>query len=476
MSDTLALGIDVGLSGVRAAVMDLRGRVVATSARHPIPIRSSFGRAEHDASDWLAGAELAGRSAVRGVDPQRVRAIGVSALGPAPVLVSADLEPLAPALLFSLDTRAEDERRRLAGSLGLTDDRLNHDHAIPKLLWWRDSDPAVWEKAAWALDAAGFVVSHLTGTPTMDTITACDYRLDAYPCPIGLPEPRLPLSLAGSLRAAWAERLGLPSGVPVITGTYDAYADTAATGTLDDGDACVIFGSTLIIGMVRPDVPDDLHGLVAAPHLGDGVLVGGWTATGASALAWARRLLGAGPAFGDALEAAAARTSPGGGGLIFLPYLSGERSPVHDAAARGVLLGLTSATTGAEVYRAVVDGIALSVRDHAVRLAALGAAPPRWRAGGGASASEILVQAAGDALGAPFEVVADAGAAVGPCRLALRGIGHVPDVAVERVLEPDARRGELYDALYDTYRGLYGALSDQMHRLTEINRANGGGE
>jgi xylulokinase len=473
MTDTLVLGIELGLSGIRAAVMDERGKVIAASDRYPVPTKTGFGRAEQEPNDWLGRVALAGCDALAAIDPRCIEAVGVSALGPAPVLVSEDLQPVTPALLFSLDTRAEEQRCKIAARLGLTGDRLNHDHAIPKLLWWRDSEPSRWERAVWALDATGFIVSHLTGKPTMDTITALDYLLDGFQCPIAVPQPQDPLSAAGQLTGAWAELLGLRQGVPVSVGTYDSYADAAATGTLSVGDACVLFGSTLIIGVVNATAPNDLHGLVASPHLGEGVLVGGWTSNGGSALSWARKLIGAEETFDDALEASIGNLSPVEAGLVFLPYLSGARSPVHDPSARGLLLGLSAETKKEHVYRAVVDGVVLSVRDHADRLAMINVSPLGWRAGGGGSRNRALVQSTSDALRAPIEIVEDGSLPIGPCRLALRTIGHLPRVAVSAALEPNEHRSEQYDRIYGVYRQLYKALSDQMHMLTNISRSDG---
>jgi xylulokinase len=476
MRDTLVLGVNLGLSGVRAGVMDHLGRILAATDRHPIPTETGGGRAEQDPSDWLLGVGLTARSALGTVDAGHIEAICVSALGPAPVLVTDDLDALTPALLFSLDRRAEEQRRKIAAKLGLTNSQLNHDHAIPKLLWWRDSQPTRWAQATWALDAAGFIVSHLTGTPTMDTITACDYTLDGMPCPIALPQARNPLSIAGGLSGLWANRLGLAPGVPVLTGTYDSYADTAATGTLSIGSACIIFGSTLIVGVAHPAAPSDLMGLVASPHLGEGVLVGGWTSTGGSAMDWARRIVGVSRTRDDDLEKEAMGLSPGSGGVVFLPYLSGERSPVHDHAARGLLLGLTAETTTAQIYRAVMDGIILSIRDHTERLAAIGGNPSRWRAGGGGSRSRALIQSTSDAIRAPIELVADASLPIGPCRLALRGIGYEPAIVVAELFEPNEFRSGQYEQLYQVYRSLYTSLSRQMHKLTNIDRSNGAGQ
>ncbi len=475
MTDRLVLGVDLGVSGARAAVMDGRARIVASGARFAVPTRSSFGRAEQAPSAWIEAVAAAMADALAAAPGAAIGAIGVSALGPAPVLVDDALAAVAPALLFSQDTRAEAQRRALCIQLGLRDDELNHDHAIPKLEWWRECDPERFERASLVMDATGFIVAQLTGEPTMDTITACDYALPGVSCPLPLPPVRDAYSVAGGLTPAWAARIGLSPGVPVMAGTYDAYADTAAIGATHLGDGCVIFGSTLIIGAILERAPADMFGMVAAPHLGEGVMVGGWTATGGSALGWARRLLGAPDEFEDALETAAGALPAGAGGLLFLPYLTGERSPVHDPDARGVVLGLSVDTRPEHLYRAVIDGVALSVRDHAERLRALGVAPALWRGGGGGARNATLVRATSDAIQEPLEIAADAGAPIGPCRIALRGLGIDPPVTIVAVVEPDPAAAERVDRLYAIYRSLYVPLAGSMHDLTDLNNSTGGG-
>jgi xylulokinase len=469
----MVLGFDLGLSGARAAVMSEQGEIVATSTRQPVATLKAFGRAEQDPRDWLAAIGQAGREVVAKVDASAIRAIGVSAFGPAPVVVDDALDPLFPSLLFALDTRAESQRSRLGTQLGLGPDRLNHDHAIPKLLWWQESAPDRWSQAAWALDATGFIVSRLTGIPTMDEITALDYSLADFECPLAIPAPTPPTSIAGPLNPEWAATLGLRPDVDVLTGTYDSYADVAGLGAKAIGDAALVLGTTLIIGVAAAAAPENLRGLVSSPYLGDGILVGGWTSTGCSAMTWVRQLLGAQDTFDDDLETAAQHLVPGDGGILFLPYLAGERSPVHDPGARGVLLGLTSETTREQIYRAVVDGLALSVLDHRVRLAEIGIFAGSWRAGGGGSQSHLLVQAICDALGDRVEVASQPSAPVGPCRIALTSLGFDPPVSFSRCHAPDPNRTETFERLYPIYRSLYEATSGQMHSLAGIGRAEG---
>jgi xylulokinase len=439
-----ALGIDVGVSAVRGAIVDADGRVLA-AARRELTTLLGRGRAEHDPREWLTGAFAVGREA-SGRAGGHVDAVGVGALGPAPVLVDAGLEPLTPALLFSLDRRAEEQR----ADLGVT-----HDHALPKLLWWQEHEPAIWRRAATALDATGFLVARLTGRPTMDAVT----RLDYGEAPLELPTPADPLAVAGGLNMDAAQQLGLAAGTPVATGTYDTYVDVAGVGAQKPGDGCVLLGSTLVVCRVI-DARVECPGLEVSSYPGEGLLLGGWTTTGGSSLSWFTRHLGRQP---DVAE-----LEPGAGGLVALPYLAGERTPVRDAQARGLMLGLTLETTFEELYRSLVDGVALSARDHAERLRGAGLLPARWLTGGGGARNEAWLRATADALGAPLDVVAGAGDAVGAAHLALRSIGVEPTRPVERRVEPDSGRAARFDALYEVYRTLHPQLADAMRRLDEL--------
>ena len=156
------------------------------------------GRFEHDPGAWLAGA-LESARAVQAAGDADVVVIGIGALGPAPVLVDKRLEPLTPALLYGLDRRAEDQRARLAVPV---------DHALPKLLWWQEHHPALYSRAAWALDAAGFLVAALTGRPTMDSITRLAYEHPVVEVSALLPAPVEPLAEAAGLRREAAPRSG----------------------------------------------------------------------------------------------------------------------------------------------------------------------------------------------------------------------------------------------------------------------------
>ncbi len=454
-----ALGIDLGLSGARAAVVGEDGRLLGRGRVAGAPYRHDDGRAERMPADWLEEAIAAASQALQEAGCSQLAAIGVGALGPCPILLDAEGRALAPAPLFSLDPRAEGHRLALAAARGLGQDALGPDHALPKLLWWREHEPALIERAACVVDVTGYLVARLTGKPVMDPITAGDYKVTGIELPVPIPDPLPADSIAGGLLPEVAARLGVEAGVPVAVGSYDSFVDVAGTGTLHPGDACIILGSTMVMGSVI-DKPVAAPEMRASLHLGQGWFLSGWTSASGSLLSWAQEILGFVP--GEILEA----LPPGAGGLLLLPYFAGERAPVWDPAARGAILGLTLASTRAEIARAAIDGIALSARDLAVRLE--GASIRRWRLAGGGARNGAMAQALCDAIGGPLEILAEAGEALAPALLGFRALGRPIEPRIERVIAPDAGRRARYEELYRIYRGLYPALAASMHALGKL--------
>jgi xylulokinase len=304
----------------------------------------------------------------------------------------------------------------------------------------------------------GFIVRSLTGEDTMDRITAESYRLEDVDAPVALPVPAEPDAVAGGVATSPAAVLGLSEGTPVAVGTIDCFADVAVAGVGARGEAAVLLGSTLILYVVgRPAPPPP--GLETSPHLGEGVLIGGSTATAGLALEWLAGILGADR---STLSEPAAELDPGSGGLLMLPYLAGERTPLNDPAARGVLSGLTLATGREQVYRSMVDGLAITALDVAVRLEA---APEVYRVAGGGVHDAAWLPATCDALGVTLEVMPDGGAAVGAAWLAHRMGGEVPRRRPERVIEPNPARHGWYRAQLTRSKELWDAAAPVMHSL-----------
>ncbi|MGH2868642.1 MAG: FGGY family carbohydrate kinase, partial [Solirubrobacteraceae bacterium] len=235
-AEIVALGIDIGFSGVRAAVVRGDGTVLGR-ARSGIGHgrRMSVGRAEQDPEALIASISDATRRATIQADTTDVAVIGIGAFGCAPLLVDEHLVAISPALLPGLDRRGEAQRRRLVATTGVDDAQIATDHALPKLLWWREVQPALFERAAMAIDVTGFIVARLTGTAAMDEITALDYQLAGVDVPIALPKPCDPLDQVAGLTSEAADATGLPEGTPVTAGTYDSYVDLFAGASPDPG-------------------------------------------------------------------------------------------------------------------------------------------------------------------------------------------------------------------------------------------------
>jgi xylulokinase len=303
------------------------------------------------------------------------------------------------------------------------------------------------------------VVGALTGVPVMDPVTAADYALPGVEPPVPLPDPVDADAVAGGLSAGGAERLGLPAGIPVTAGTYDSFVDLAAAGVRSPGDSGLVLGSTTIVcrAVDRGFEPPPGLGLSAYP--GDGVVAGGWTLSGGLALDWFADRFGA----GNDVTGAAAGLEPGG--MLALPYLAGERTPLWDPFARGALIGLTRDSGPADVYRALVDSLALTALDHAERLEAQLGPCPAWRATGGGTRHALWPQATADALGASLEIARDAGEAVGPALLALRAVDADPERPPAAVLQPDPRRAERYRELLPAFRELSQAVAPVLRAL-----------
>jgi xylulokinase len=462
-----ALGFDVGLSGVRAAVVSDDGVLVAAARRPHRRARMAEGIAEHDPEEWLEGVAATGREALASAGGPRIAAVGVAALGPAPVLVDSELRPLTKALLFALDRRSEPQRLEMVARGPADRAAQTLDNALPKLAWWLEHDPGAAARAAWALDATGFVVGALTGVPVMDTVTAADYALTGVESPVPLPRPVDSTAVAGELTAGWAERLGLAPGVPVTAGTYDSFVDLAAAGVGRPGDSGLVLGSTTIVCRAVERGFRAPPGLGLSAYPGEGMVAGGWTLSGGLVLEWFADRFGA----GDDVVRAAAELKPGG--LLALPYLAGERTPLWDPFAREALIGLSRDCGPADVYRALVDSLALTVLDHAERLEPLLGPCPAWRATGGGTRHAVWPQATADALGAPLEIAPDASEAVGPALLALRALGFDPERPPAAVLEPDPRRTERYRELLQPFRSLSQAVAPAL-RAIEGSRAKEG--
>jgi xylulokinase len=330
------------------------------------------------------------------------------------------------------------------------------DHASATLARWRDHEPAAFARAAMVLDTTGLLVGWMTGAPAIDRITAADYVLPDQEPIVPIPEPQEPRAIAGTVTAQAAADLGLAAGTPVTVGTYDSYVDIDAVE--DVGSGCVLLGTTMVLTTETALEPGEAGDLRVVDIVG-GRRLGGWTSAAGGSIDWSQSRFG---------EGDPGALAPGAGGLLALPYLAGERTPVWDGRARGAIIGITEATSTAELARAMLDGVALSARDIVERMRAAGHDPDRWRAGGGGVHHAAWLQATCDALDRPIDAV-DVTGGVAAAVFGLRSLGHEPVLPVLRSVEPDASNAARFDRLYALYRGLYSALAPTMHELGKLD-------
>ena len=491
---SLALGIDVGTSATKGVLVDADGQVIASArAEHDFE-QPRPGFAEHDAEKvWWADTVAVIRELI-GDRPGEPAAVCVSGVGPCALIADAEGTPLHPAVLYGIDSRAGQEIDELNAELGADEifarggSPLTSQAAGPKLRWLGKRDPSLLAADRRMLMPSSLAVLRLTGEYVLDHHSAsqCDPLYDLAACrwidewwePVAgaLAQPRLlwPDEVAGEVSAAGAEATGIPAGTPVCAGTIDAWAESIAAGVARPGQLMVMYGSTvfLVQCMAEPASSPSLWATTGV-YPGTFSLAAGM-ATGGLALNWARDLVGR-PEWQDFL-APAAGVPAGSRGLLVLPYLAGERTPIFDPDARGLILGLTLRHGPPEVARAVIEGIAFAIRHNVETMAAVGSESTEIVGVGGGTRDSLLPQVVADVLGRP-QAMCDPviGASFGSAMLAARAASLTTDtgswVRHDRVLEPDAAGAATYDALFEQYAALYPKLAGDMHSLARIESA-----
>jgi xylulokinase len=493
---TLTLGIDIGTFESKGVVVDGAGRVVA-EARHPHEmIVPRPGWAEHRAEeDWWGDfvritRALLARPEVRAGE---IAAVAASAIGPCMLPVDADGRPLMNGVLYGVDTRAAAEIAELTGQIGAgtiletCGNALTSQSVGPKILWLSRNSPELFARCAKILTSTSYITWKLTGEYVIDHYTAANFspfydvgRLDWTEdlAPGIVTRDRLPrlmwsAEIAGRVTPAAAAETGLPEGIPVTCGTIDAAAEAVSVGVRASGDMMVMYGSTIFMITLTPERVRDGR-LFYAPWLfpGQHASMAG-LATSGTLTHWFRdrfaRELPRESAF--ATLAAEAEASPKGAkGLLCLPYFSGERTPIHDPLAKGAFFGLNLTHDRGDLYRAVLEGIAMGTAHVADTWREAGTAPARVLAVGGGTRNGVWMQATSDLTGLT-QIVSrtTVGASYGDAFLAALAVGAVEpgDIArwnpPEREVTPE--RVAAYERQYPLFRRLYEATKGIAHAL-----------
>jgi xylulokinase len=514
------IGIDIGTQSTKALLCAARGRIVAQWSESYQPDTPAPMWAEQWPQVWLdatlkciAGCVRAAGEREAAFRADAVRAICISSLyGGSGIPVDEAMTPLHPALIW-LDRRANDEAdwvRAHAGHDGvarleaITGNGIDSFYGFTKMLWLKNHRPQVWANTRWLVPPNAFVVWHLTGALAVDRSAAgniggvYDWRAATWSGEmldlLGIPRTMMPERLVasheivGKLTPEAGARVGLPAGVPVLGGGVDAAMATFAAGVTRRGQHVAMIGTSMCWGFITREV-DPKHGLVSMPYVfgaADDLYVFGGASTAGGTVTWFRELLrgddaassttcaAADPADLATLEAGARDIPAGAEGLVFLPYLMGERSPIWDGRASGAFVGLTLYHKRTHLYRAILEGVAYALRhnmDAGMRGAA--ALDEALIVVGGAAKSDLWMQIIADVVGRPvLTIEEEVEATMGDALLAAYAVGLASEdevrdgwVTLRPRARPRAETKRVYDTRYAAYLALYPALKDIMHSL-----------
>jgi xylulokinase len=493
MPPSVVVAYDVGTSGVKAVVVDAGGRVLGSGVQTYGMATPRPGWVEQDLDAMVGGLGRASREALAaaGVGPGDVAAVGLTGQMFSIVPVDRAGQPLRPMISW-LDQRSDRQAAALRGGFPadqgyrMFDGVLTAKDIVPRIRWLLDEEPALDDRTAWYLDCKEAMVARLTGQVAIDPAGASAFRLvdphsgawDPARCQAaGVPIDRLPpirpaTDVVGRLDRAAAALTGLPEGTPVVTGAGDVPASQIGAGATGPGATHLSLGTAVYLGITldRP-VADPAAHLGPLTH----VVRGQWLlwleiATGGAALSWLHGQLqgsiGSEPRDHAAIDRAVEGAGQDMDGLLFAPWLTGERVPMFDDTARAAFVGLGLHHRPAHLIRAVMEGVACQIALAYEYGRAYGIEPDAIRAVGGGSIGSAWTAIIAETLGQPLEIVAepqDAGAR-GAAACALVGAGLAADLAtavparVERTVVPDPTRCEQARRRLDRFRGLPAAL------------------
>jgi xylulokinase len=506
------MGIDIGSYESKGVLTDLHGKVLA---RHAIKHELQFlkpGFVEQDVEKvwWGEFVELT-KVLVEGakIDAKDVMSVGLSGIY-SMVPVDKNADPLrSGGIMYGVDTRSVKEIDEVLSWHGeekifkRTGNGLSAQSMGPKILWVKKNEPAVYSKAHSFIPCANFIAARLTGNFNIDHLTAgffgpcydpAKLDWDDELCkgivePGRLPRPRWATESAGRVTAAAAARTGLAEGTVVSVGTCDVAGESMSIGVTQPGDMMLMYGSTAWITLLmnKPLMHEQLW---ATPYIFPNTYcLHGGMATSGSLTRWFRDMIApdavaeekkGGPDSYSVISEAAAKIAPGADGLVVLPYFSGERSPINDADARGMIFGLDIGHTRAHLYRAAYEGVGYSINHTLQVMARAGAKAELMTAVGGGTKNSAWLQTVSDITKVPQRVPSmTMGASYGNCFIAGFAAGIFTDprdiskwVATDRTVKPNLAHAGVYEKRMNTYLELYTRTKDLMHATSQEARGH----
>lgn len=493
------MAIDIGTSSTRAALVDPRLKIRSIGASKYSLSTPKPGWAEQDPREIVAALDEAVRACLKAA-PAGLEICGIALDSAMHSLIGVGPDGAAlTKVLTWADMRAAAEAKDLAarpdaGELYRRTGCPVHAMYFPaKLAWLKRNEPALFDRAALFASIKSYILHHLTGEWVEDLSIASGYgllsleRLDWDPVALDiagiererLPRPAEPRETAGLLKRELAQAWGLEQ-LPVVAGGADGPLANVGAGCIAQGDMAITVGTSSAVRMFSSAPKVDRDARTWGYYLGDATwVVGGAINGGASSLDWLVRTfpgIAGGPDVHESLDRMAAAVQPGSEGLIFAPYLAGERNPGWQGEARGYLAGLGLHHGAPHFVRAVMEGIAYQIAWVYEAVADIAGDPERIRITGGFVASSTWPKVLADVLGRALEVPAEKeGSLIGCAAFGLDALGPdldwrslVQEIPVQATIDPDMAAHERYRGFFDVYKRLYGAMKPHFGEVLAL--------
>lgn len=504
------IGTDIGTSSTKTVITDENGTIISSDVRQYGVLEPHPSWAEQHPDVWLDAVKSTIRNAVDkgGINPGHAAALCISGLyGGSGVPLDKNMEVVRPCMIW-MDRRSG----RLSQSLrthidekelfSVTENGIDSYFGYTKLLWMKENEPELWKRTEVFLSPNQYVIYRLTGQIVMDKTAAGNLgglfdmkrgiwsrkMSEMLEIPLAkLPERLLkPYEIAGELSREAAGEMGLLEGLPVCAGCVDCLSSTLAAGVTGEGECAAVLATSLNFGVIHSDMsPGPMY--ITMPYVteepGIRYTYGGMSTAGALTKWFSEQFSPEQWKIGEAggipfeqLEKAAFKVPPGCEGLLILPYFMGERCPIWDSEARGLVMGLSLKHSGAHIYRAILEAVGYGMRHMIETLEEDININACCKLTGGGSGSRLWNQILSDITGKTLvRMPTGAEAPYGDAFLAAYSVGSVQNfsdikgwVKEGETISPAKEKSEFYDNYFEIYKHLYYAIKEDMHRLAGL--------
>jgi len=499
----LLLGIDIGTSACKVAIFSRSGEVISSASGDYQVYYPESGHAEQNPDDWWQAVCQATKESIEKgqINPANIAGIGIAGQGWAAVALDPAGNVLTRTPIW-MDTRSGAICDRLNSEIGsdaifqVSGNSLTAPYTTGKIIWYQENLPEVFKQTDKILQSNSFIAYRLTGRISQDICQSYAYHCfdtrkgfwdDDMRKAMGIPEHFLPEispchAVIGTVTKAAAAQSGLIEGIPVVAGGLDAACGALGVGVLNNGEAQEQGGQAGGMSICMDSYKSDPRLILGYHVVPDRWLLQGGSTGGGGAMRWLERELAdyerevagkSGKSSLDQFNEIAAKVAAGSDGLVFLPYMSGERTPIWDPNAKGVYYGLDFSKTKGHLVRAAMEGVAFSLKHNLAVAESAGASAKVLRAMGGSANSLLWTQIKADVTGKPIIVPdSDMATTLGTAILAGVGVGlydsfqHAVDtmVTIKREHIPDKTVKDVYEYNYEVYLELYQNLKSLMQR------------